>query len=643
MKKFALLIVFLFISTACFEIPQPPSLDDFPKVSSSHDAENDQYRPVANVTVTEETGVVVQTGTKTVSNKEWNIYRVTLGEDGQSTVHFDGSASHDPDHASEADSGIATYEWKVLFDAPYGSDEFDLDGHTFSYSAEDGATNESGGFWSYSFANVTVSPSGEVENQIRVELITYDTVGRFSEKFRMYFVVQDHGSEDLEPEFQFDMALNGSQVTEDSITVNGSLISGSEYDDIYAEVAFAEEDFSASAVMKYQLSTQNLWAKTQALSNGDTFSLSLSVDDMYSNTSNMQRVYIKTYEGDDEQWATVHWMEFTLAACRGLVAPEGAIAAGGEFILDENDVCQWEGVWSYDPATGEWVEPEPQHQATFSLDVPVEPEVMENDFFFIDGTVLSSTHDETYIEVAFENSSFEASPVERYDLQLSHLWNRSGGLSVEDNFSLGLSVESLRGNTTTAYDVHVRAYVYDDGSERMLAGEDAFQIVVPYLDSDGDGVADDVDAFPTDSNETQDSDGDGVGDNADAFPTDSNETQDSDGDGVGDNADAFPTDSNETQDSDGDGVGDNADAYPNDSSIWETLDDTTTPCEEWEYWNPDQINPALPGNGCPHYEGSTDGDGSEDDGEDASLPGFEFWLSLLALLVAVRFQRKSMI
>ena len=99
MKKFALLMVFLFISTACFEISQPPTLDDSPKVSPSHDGENDQYRPVANVTVTEETGVVVKTGTKTVSNKEWNVYSVTLGEDGQSTVHFDGSASHDPDHA----------------------------------------------------------------------------------------------------------------------------------------------------------------------------------------------------------------------------------------------------------------------------------------------------------------------------------------------------------------------------------------------------------------------------------------------------------------------------------------------------------------------------------------------------------------
>ena len=79
------------------------------------------------------------------------------------------------------------------------------------------------------------------------------------------------------------------------------------------------------------------------------------------------------------------------------------------------------------------------------------------------------------------------------------------------------------------------------------------------MDSDGDGVGDNGDAFPNDPNETADSDGDGVGDNGDAFPNDPNESVDSDGDGVGDNGDAFPNDPNETADSDGDGVGDNAD------------------------------------------------------------------------------------
>ena len=43
-------------------------------------------------------------------------------------------------------------------------------------------------------------------------------------------------------------------------------------------------------------------------------------------------------------------------------------------------------------------------------------------------------------------------------------------------------------------------------------------LVVVGPDSDGDGVADVSDAFPSDPEEWADSDGDGVGDNGDAFP-----------------------------------------------------------------------------------------------------------------------------
>ncbi|MDX1280407.1 collagenase [Shewanella colwelliana] len=85
-------------------------------------------------------------------------------------------------------------------------------------------------------------------------------------------------------------------------------------------------------------------------------------------------------------------------------------------------------------------------------------------------------------------------------------------------------------------------------------------VVVPPLDSDGDGVADSDDAFPFDPTETLDSDSDGVGDNRDAFPLDSSETIDSDGDGYGDNSDVFPLDATEWADENGNGIGDNADA-----------------------------------------------------------------------------------
>ena len=57
------------------------------------------------------------------------------------------------------------------------------------------------------------------------------------------------------------------------------------------------------------------------------------------------------------------------------------------------------------------------------------------------------------------------------------------------------------------------------------------------LDDDADGVADTLDAFPRDANESGDTDGDGIGNNADT---------DDDGDGVLDLNDSFPQDASET-------------------------------------------------------------------------------------------------
>ena len=109
-------------------------------------------------------------------------------------------------------------------------------------------------------------------------------------------------------------------------------------------------------------------------------------------------------------------------------------------------------------------------------------------------------------------------------------------------------------------------------------------------DRDGDGIADDFDAFPDDINEWEDTDGDEIGNNADPdddgdgyndtvevaegsdplnftstpldtdgdFDPDSTDPDD-DGDGFDDGDDVFPTNSAEWLDTDDDGTGNNAD------------------------------------------------------------------------------------
>lgn len=130
------------------------------------------------------------------------------------------------------------------------------------------------------------------------------------------------------------------------------------------------------------------------------------------------------------------------------------------------------------------------------------------------------------------------------------------------------------------------------------------------VDTDGDGVFDDVDnCIDTPNADQADGDGDGVGDACDNCVGDMNADQadadndgvgdvcepDTDGDGTIDDDDNCPDDSNPGQDDgDGDGVGDVCDNCPADS-------------------NPDQADADNDGTGDVCDAGDTDGDGAPDD------------------------------
>ena len=325
----------------------------------TNDVYADEFRPEADAVIDMRTDYednVEYIGTKTVSNVEWDVHRLILqgeGDDAELIIHFDASGSQDQDALDG--NGIETYEWKVLFDAPYGDDSFNLDGHTFTQTAA------SGGQWSYKFQNVTVDSTGTTENQIRIELVVYDSAGKFSEKHRMYFVVVPDGFGDEAPDVQWDNAnQNDTRFVDDTITISGKVLSGSETGEVYVEAAFFQDNLSASAAIKYQLGQQNLWAKSDNLSDGENFELTLDMSSFYTNKSTRQSVYIKYYEGTypNERWVTIKWIELDLPACQGLEANPQAIEAGGEFVLDANGECQWDGAWSYDPLTGEWTEPQ---------------------------------------------------------------------------------------------------------------------------------------------------------------------------------------------------------------------------------------------------------------------------------------------
>ena len=137
-------------------------------------------------------------------------------------------------------------------------------------------------------------------------------------------------------------------------------------------------------------------------------------------------------------------------------------------------------------------------------------------------------------------------------------------------------------------------------------------------DIDGDGVANDQDAFPEDGSETTDTDGDGTGNNADA---------DDDNDGVQDADDAFPLDASEQLDTDTDGVGNNADTDDDGDGTADTADDF--PLDSTRQNATDQDNDGWPSEQDADDNDATnpgttfvdsDGDG-EGDTTDADIDG----------------------
>ena len=156
------------------------------------------------------------------------------------------------------------------------------------------------------------------------------------------------------------------------------------------------------------------------------------------------------------------------------------------------------------------------------------------------------------------------------------------------------------------------------------------------VDTDGDGVGDNSDAFPYDFQESSDSDNDTYGDNMDSCPyTFGNTTgwngnfgcPDTDGDGWADSDDDFPNDPTQNFDFDGDGYGENVsgnnpDACPGQAGTSTTVDDGSGQ-PVTGYGCPDNDNDGYANNidNCPGISGTSTVDAyacPDDDGDGIS-------------------------
>ena len=68
------------------------------------------------------------------------------------------------------------------------------------------------------------------------------------------------------------------------------------------------------------------------------------------------------------------------------------------------------------------------------------------------------------------------------------------------------------------------------------------------------------------------------------------------------------------------------------------ISDYVSHCDGWESFTIEQTNQVISGSDCPEVDDS--GSVEDDESEKESIPGFEVWLLILAMLFAVSFRRK---
>ena len=150
--------------------------------------------------------------------------------------------------------------------------------------------------WNYVFR--TLTSDGSLENQIRLELIVYDRAGKQSEKARIYFIVVGEDFGDDPPVVEITSPRSTDSQSEDLVTINGVVNSGAE-NGVTIEVSLEAEILDYTPSPKATQKQLGKYNSTAQLSDGDSFTLTLNIAELYSSTTGVQvTVYWRVVEGD---------------------------------------------------------------------------------------------------------------------------------------------------------------------------------------------------------------------------------------------------------------------------------------------------------------------------------------------------------
>jgi len=261
----------------------------------TNDTLADDFYPDAQATIVydeDNAEYISYDGVKPIGGVDWPVYRVRLTDSGDLTVTFTGENSSDPD-APEGETGIALYEWRVVNDMPVG--EFSDEQHEWQIPAS--ASDE----WSYTFRNIT--SSSVIEKDIRVELIVYDKAGKQTQsKYRIYFIIVGEDFGDDEPVVNFISPRPTDSQSDNLVTIAGSVLGGAENSDVVVEVALDPAILDYTATQKITQKSIGKFNKTENLGDGDSFTLTLDISDLYDVSGVSATLYFKITEGDGSRY-----------------------------------------------------------------------------------------------------------------------------------------------------------------------------------------------------------------------------------------------------------------------------------------------------------------------------------------------------
>jgi hypothetical protein len=191
----------------------------------------------------------------------------------------------------------------------------------------------------------------------------------------MYFVVVGEDFGDEEPIVQFTKPGPNDNQNADLVTISGTMISGAENSDVIIEVALTDDVLDYTPTQKITQKTIGKYNKTESLADGQQFTLTLDISDLYQETGVAATIYVKIKEGDGERYTLYQEIGITLVPrLPEVVTPDGGDSMGtlilggiGVFVLllvvvatmmirgrggkdsDEDTVEQFGGVEDMDP------------------------------------------------------------------------------------------------------------------------------------------------------------------------------------------------------------------------------------------------------------------------------------------------------